>query len=295
MAFVKVGFVGFGEVASVFSQPICESGAEVAAYDVLQCREGGKTLLESRTRAPGVQFRPLADVVGNANYVLSTVTTQVAVEVAASCALHLGPGQIYVDLNSMAPSRKVEVGRIVRGSGADFVEGAILGAVGATGAGTRVLVGGEKANQAAETLTRLGLQVSYYSAKIGQASMFKMLRSVFSKGLEALLLEFLLAGRRAGIEQDVWQDIVDFMTCNPFEQVASNWVRTHAVACERRYQEMTQVEDTLRDIGIEPIMTAATEAFFSRSLALGLAEAFREKPESMQEVIDFLEKRVAKG
>jgi 3-hydroxyisobutyrate dehydrogenase-like beta-hydroxyacid dehydrogenase len=31
------------------------------------------------------------------------------------------------------------------------------------------------------------------------ASIIKMLRSVFSKGLEALLIEFLVAGERAGM------------------------------------------------------------------------------------------------
>jgi hypothetical protein len=46
----------------------------------------------------------------------------------------------------------------------------------------------------------------------------------------------------------------------------------------------------LREIGLEPIMTAGTEALFERSLALGLKEAFSEKPETMSDVIDFMER-----
>jgi len=190
----------------------------------------------------------------------------------------------------MAPSLKVEVGEIIRTSGADFVEGAILGAVGATGAGTRILVGGEKGREVAKTLTRLGLHVSYYSPEIGKASMFKMLRSIFSKGLEALILELLIAGKRAGLEEDLWKDITEFMTRNPFDRVASNWVRTHAVAYERHYHEMVQVAETMWELGVEPVMTSGTEAFFKRSLSLGLKEAFLEKPSSMEAVIDFMEK-----
>jgi len=287
MSNVKIGFIGFGEVAATFSEAMRKRGAQVLAYDILLGCQGGAEILRQRARAEGIRFQPLPEVVESANYVLSTVTTQVAKDAAADCAVYLKPGQVYVDLNSTAPSVKVEIGEIIEPSGADFVEGAILGAVGATGAGTRIFVGGEKGAQAAETLSRLGLNVSYYSPKIGQASMFKMLRSIFTKGLEALLLEFLIAGRRAGIEGDLWEDIVGFMARTGFERAAANWLQTHAVAHERRYHEMVQVAETMREIGVEPVMTAGTEAFFKRSLSLGLRDAFPKKPDSMEEVIDF--------
>jgi len=292
MQFARVSFLGFGEVASVLSQPMRERGAEVMAYDVLLTEDRGEEVLQARARAEGIRFRPLREAVAHAGYVLSTVTTQASEEVAQECVAYLSPGQIYLDLNSTAPSRKEELGRIIAPSGAGFVEGAILGAVGATGAGTRILVGGPKGREATEALTELGLNVSYYSPEVGRASMFKMLRSIFSKGLEALILELLVAGRRAGIEQDLWQDVVDFMTGNPFDLVAANWVQSHTVAHERRYHEMVQVGDTMRDIGMEPVMTAATTAFFRRSLTLGLSEAFHEKPGSVEEVIDFMDQRL---
>jgi len=164
--------------------------------------------------------------------------------------------------------------------------------VGASGAATRVLTGGAKGQAVADLLAGLGLQVSFYSAEIGKASMFKMLRSIFSKGMEALILELLIAGRRAGIEADLWKDVTEFMTRNPFDRVASNWTRSHCVAYERRYHEMVQVRDTMREIGVDPVITMATEAFFDRSRALGLEKAFSEKPDSMDAVIEFMEHRL---
>jgi len=289
---IKIGFVGFGQVASIFSKPLVEHGAQVVAHDILLRQERGRKTLQKRVRVEGIRFHPLAEMVSQVNYVLSTVTTQVAREVARECASYLKPGQVYVDLNSTAPSVKVEMAQIIAPSGAGFVEGAILGAVGATGARTRILVGGKKGQTAAETLTRLGLNVSYYGPEIGKASTFKMLRSIFSKGLEALLIEFLIAGKKAGLEDDLWGEIVGLMSRNPFERVASNWVRTHAIAYERRYHEMAQVGKTMREIGVEPVMTAGTEAFFERSLSLGLADAFPEKPDSMCKVIDFMVERL---
>jgi hypothetical protein len=71
------------------------------------------------------------------------------------------------------------------------------------------------------------------------------------------------------------------MTENLFEKVASNWVRSHAMASERRYYEMVQVRETMQEMGIEPVMTSGIEAFFKRSLYLGLKEAFAGTPEGL--------------
>ena len=252
---MRIAFIGFGEVAAAFSPALAARGAQIAAYDVRA---------ERRTA-------DLPEVVRGAQYVLSTVTTSVARQAAEQCAPHLRAGQTYVDLNATEPAAKVAVAKIIRASGAAFVEGAILGAVGVTGASTEILLGGPDARRAEKDLA--GLNARFYSEEIGRASMFKMLRSVFSKGMEALLIEFLVAGERAGIRDDLWKEVTGLFATQPFEKVAANWVRTHAGAHERRYHEVKQVAGVLRDLGIEPTITAATEAFFARSGTLGLKPA----------------------
>jgi 3-hydroxyisobutyrate dehydrogenase-like beta-hydroxyacid dehydrogenase len=289
---LKITFIGFGEVASIFSDAICKKGAKVCAYDILMDRENGMATLKKRAKNEDISFSALADAISGAAYILSTVTSHVAEEAARYCAAHLKSGQVYVDLNATAPSVKQKISSFIQPSGADFVEGAILGAVGVTGHQTRILTGGPKRSEAAETLTGLGLNVTSYSPEIGKASTFKMLRSVFSKGLEALLLEFLIAGKRAGVQDDLWREIVDLFAHNPFDIVAGNWIKTHATAHERRYHEMKQVRQVLEEIGIEPVLTASTEGFFKRSCELGLQEAFPEKPDTFEAVIEFMENRL---
>lgn len=230
-------------------------------------------------RAAGTQvaFRPLPGALQGARYVLSTVTTSVARKAAEQCAPHLGAGQAYVDLNATEPGLKREVGRIVAACGAAFVEGALLGAVGVSGASTEILLGGPHARRAERDLAgELGLNARLYSEEIGKASMFKMLRSLFSKGMEALLIEFLVAGERAGIRADLWAEVTGLMASHSFEKTAANWVRTHAAAHARRYHEVKQVAAVLRELGIEPTITSATEAFFQRSGRLGLVPARTE-------------------
>ncbi len=289
----RVAFIGFGEVASAFSAAIAARGAAVTAYDVLLDQSGGLDRLNARAAGTNVAFRSLPDVVRGAQYVLSTVTTTVAREAARQCVPNLGAGQSYVDLNATDPAVKLEIERIIAPSGAAFVEGAVLGAVGVTGAKTEILLGGPHGERAARELAgELGLNVRFYSEDIGKASMFKMLRSVFSKGLEALLVEFLVAGERAGIRDDLWREVTELMANHPFERTAGNWVRSHATAHARRYHEMKQVANVLRQLGLEPTITAATEAFFQRSGSLGLQERFSTTPATVDEVVRFFNERL---
>lgn len=279
---MRVAFIGFGEVAAAFSAALAARGADVQAYDV-----------RARPAADRTSFLPLAQALQGASLVLSTVTTSAALEAARQCVPHLAAGQIYVDLNATDPGLKLEIERAIAPSGAAFVEGAILGAVGVTGARTEILLGGSHARIAERVLAgELGLNARYYSETVGRASMFKMLRSVFSKGLEALLIEFLVAGERAGIRDDLWREVTGLMANQPFEKTASNWVRSHATAHARRHHEVQQVAGVLRQLGLEPVMTAATQAFFARSCRLGLAETFRQTPAALDEVVRHFNERL---
>jgi len=286
----RVGFIGFGEVAGVFSGALRDNAGELLAYDVLADQPGGLARLAARAGGSDrVRFVPLAELVAGSDWILSTVTTNVAESVARSVAPLLSAGKNYVDLNATSPVVKQTVARIVAASGAHFVEGAILTAVGVTGVRTRILIGDTAGAASAKTLAGLGLNAAHYSCEIGRASAFKLLRSIFSKGLEALLLEFLVAGRRAGLQDDLWREVIDLFAQNGFEKVAENWIRTHGTAYERRHHEVIQVAEEMRALGVEPVMTAATEAIFRRSVASGLKAKFGSTIPTADAVIAALE------
>lgn len=287
-----IGFIGFGEVASRLAPTLFAHGGQVSAYDVLL--EGGHGIETLKRRAGGVPvtFGILAEVLTRSDIVLSTVTTDVAVHAATSCARQLGPGQTYVDLNATSPTVKRHIEETIRASDADFVEGAILGAIGVTGASTRILLCGETAELIAQKLRELGLTTEFYGCEVGHASAFKLLRSVFSKGMEALLLESLLAARRAGVSDHIWREIVTTLEEKPFSEVADNWMRTHGTAHARRYHEVVQVEELMQDLGVTPLITHGTAAFFERSTRLSLADRFERPPQSAGEVLSVLDELV---
>ncbi|MCS7315579.1 MAG: NAD(P)-binding domain-containing protein [Bryobacterales bacterium] len=276
---VRIGFIGFGQVGSLFASLMLRHGADVAAYDPVR---------EKVT----VPFLEPADLAARSDCIVSTVTTQAALEVAVRWQPLLRQGQLYVDLNSTAPRVKQQIEKLVGETPAGFAEGVILGAVGAEGPRVRILTGGPQGRRAAELLRRYGLDARFFSEQTGQASCFKMLRSVFSKGVEALLVEMLVAARRAGFAGELFRDLSDFMSANSFERVASNWISSHLGACERRYHELRQVTETLRGLDVTPIMSLAAEAFFDRSRAMAASTATRAA--SWQEAIELLERRLAR-
>ena len=288
-----IGFVGFGEVASRLAGTLRPHGADLAAYDVLLDRAGGPDTLERRAADAPVEFLPLGQMLARSQIVFSTVTTDVALEAAQACVGHLDGKHVFVDLNATSPAIKRAIATALAPSSASFVEGAILGAIGVTGAQTRILICGNEAENLADTLTRLGLNVGFYGLEIGRASTFKLLRSIFSKGMEALLLESMLAARRAGVGDDVWREIVATLDERSFAEVGGNWMRTHGTAHARRYHEMVQVEALLRDLGIDPLVTQATTAFFERSTRLGLSNALQRRPAETEQVLAALDNLVS--
>lgn len=290
---MRVAFVGFGEVAAAFAPAFAARGAAVAAYDVLLDAAGGRGRLAARAAGTPVEFADLARALHGAHFVFSTVTTDVARDAARACSAWLAPGQVWVDLNATEPAAKREIAAIVEASGAAFVEGALLGAVGVSGAQTELLLGGPRGAETARALAAdYGLKVRHYSDEVGKASTYKMLRSVFSKGLEALLIEFLVAGERAGMRAELWDEVLELLGRERFEKVATNWVCSHALAHARRWHEVVQVEKVLRELGLEPTMTAATERVFRRSIDLGMGGAFSARPASMAPVVQFFDARI---
>ncbi|MDH3670329.1 MAG: NAD(P)-binding domain-containing protein [Gammaproteobacteria bacterium] len=284
----RIGVLGFGEAGSMLAKVLADAGAVVDAYDQAWDRSDAERLRKHSADHSNIKCCLLPELLASAEIILSTVTTDAALDVANACVPSLRPQQIYCDLNSTAPAVKLRLHDLLRPTGAEFVEGAILGAIGITGANTQILLGGTRAGALSQTLNRFGLNTSPYSRDIGKASTFKMLRSIFSKGLEALIIEFLMAGHKAGLQHDLWQEVATLMTERGFEDVARNWVCSHGVAHERRYHEMVQVIDLLKHMQFDPIMTEATNRFFERSTDLQLSRDFVGKPDLMDDVIEAL-------
>ena len=102
------------------------------------------------------------------------------------------------------------------------------------------------------------MRATIAGAEIGAAAAIKMVRSVMIKGIEALTLECFLAAARAGVVDEVAASMKNNYPGLDWSKIVPYNLERMASHGERRAAEMEEVADTLRELGVEPLMTAAT-------------------------------------
>jgi 3-hydroxyisobutyrate dehydrogenase-like beta-hydroxyacid dehydrogenase len=250
----SITIIGFGEAGRHFGRGLVAGAkARVSAYDIRQDRE-----VTEAARAAGVKFETaLPGAVADAGLVFSLVTAVSALDAARAAAKHLKPGQTYVDLNSVSPMTKQAVADAVSAAGADFVEAAIMAPVPGRSHRVPILLSGPKAAALATRLNALGMRTETVGTRIGDASLNKMLRSIFIKGFEAMLLEGLVAAHRVGLEDRILDSVQQTINKIDWREAASYYLERTAKHGARRAAEMYESAATVAELGLDPILTSA--------------------------------------
>jgi 3-hydroxyisobutyrate dehydrogenase-like beta-hydroxyacid dehydrogenase len=251
-------FIGFGEAGQAVASGLREAGVKrIAAWDILFPEAKGERLLRAG-EAIGVNCASsAAEAVRGADIIISAVTAASSVEAAQSVKAHVAGAPLFLDVNSVSPGRKQETAKLI-GDAARYVDVAILAPIHPARHQTPMLLGGPHASMAAPVLAALGMRVTVAGAEIGAAAAIKMVRSVMIKGIEALTLECFLAAARAGVVDEVAASLKNNYPGLDWSKVVPYNLERMASHGERRAAEMEEVADTLRELGVEPLMTAAT-------------------------------------
>jgi len=254
----RIAFVGFGEAGQAMAAGLREHGvAHIAAWDILFAEAAGETLIEA-ARTIGIRVASSAsDAVREADIVIAAVTAASSIEAARSVAGHLRGRPLYLDVNSVSPGRKQATATLL-GDDARYVDVAIVSAIHPARHKSPMMLAGPNAAEAEPVLAALGMKTQTVGGEVGAAAAIKMIRSVMIKGIEALTLECFLAAARAGVTDQVAVSLrnnypgVDWSKMSEYniERMASHGIR--------RAAEMREVADTLREVGVRPLMTAST-------------------------------------
>jgi 3-hydroxyisobutyrate dehydrogenase-like beta-hydroxyacid dehydrogenase len=257
---LRIGLVGYGEVGKILSAALVERGAaRVGTWDLLlDDATQGPAMRAHAGRARVVAATSLRDLLQHADVVISAVTASQAVAVAEGAAPALRPGTWFVDLNSASPGAKVRMGELIDGAGGRFVESAVMTSVPPYGIKVPMLLGGRDAAALRELMAPLGFVMEVAAERVGVASAIKMCRSVMIKGLESLVTESFTAARAYGVEDRVLASLHETFPTLDWEQLGSYLMSRSALHGKRRAEEMREVAVTVREIGLEPLMAAAT-------------------------------------
>jgi 3-hydroxyisobutyrate dehydrogenase-like beta-hydroxyacid dehydrogenase len=157
----------------------------------------------------------------------------------------------------VSPGRKQETAKLL-GDAARYVDIAVLAPIYPARHQTPMLLAGPQAEAVAPTLAALGMRASIAGPEIGAAAAIKMVRSVMIKGIEALTAECFLAAARAGVIDEVAASMKNNYPGLDWGKVVPYNLERMASHGERRAAEMEEVADTLRELGVEPLMASAT-------------------------------------
>jgi 3-hydroxyisobutyrate dehydrogenase-like beta-hydroxyacid dehydrogenase len=254
----RIAFIGFGEAGQAIAAGLHEAdAAQMTAWDILFPDATGDSLRRA-AEASGVRCAvSAADAVQEAAIVISAVTAASSQEAAQSVQAHLHGSPFFLDINSVSPGRKQDTAKML-GSAARYIDVAVVAPIHPARHQTPMLLAGPDSRTVAPKLAALGMRASIVGTEIGAAAAIKMVRSVMIKGIEALTLECFLAAARAGVIDDVAASMRNNYPGLDWAKIVPYNLERMAVHGERRAAEMEEVAETLRELGVEPLMTNAT-------------------------------------
>ncbi len=271
-----IGLIGFGEAASSMARDFHAAGVQgLWAYDILSNSETHGASIRARAKQYGVTLaRSIEELCAQTTYLLAFTSPASAVPVAQSAIPLLRAGQTYVDLNSTSPDMAVQMGKIPCADGVGVCDGAALGNVQKLGNKVPVVVCGTGAEAFRRDLTPYGMDIEVLDAPLGAASAMKMLKTVYSKGLQQLVLEYLLAAQSYGILEQMVNGVHNPMEGKTLAEYADEAMPRLFLHAQRRATEVANAVETVEQGGLEPVMTRAAQTGFERVAALHLTEQF---------------------
>jgi 3-hydroxyisobutyrate dehydrogenase-like beta-hydroxyacid dehydrogenase len=261
--FDSIALIGFGEAGQAFVEGWHKAGyaGEIFAFDI-------KTLSKSQSivdakmadyekfNVTGCKSAKEAVAVGAA--VFSLVTADKAFEAASEAAKFVRKSTFFFDCNSCAPGSKRKSAALIEAAGGRYVDTAVMAPVHPKLHQTPLLIAGPHSIDAVSYLNNiLAMSSTRVEGDVGAASSIKMIRSVIMKGLEAVILESVLAGRRAGVDDIVLDSMEQTYPGFGWKKRAAYMMERAATHGIRRSAEMREVANTVRELGFSGSMSDA--------------------------------------
>lgn len=261
----KPAMIGLGEVGLCFAEAITRAtGESIQLCDVSPsdaAKDFAARLGGSIHQAPGPWL-------SDCDLVFSAVTGGVAGGVAKTFGALLQPDAIFVDITTAPPDQLAEAADMLSARQVRFIDAAIMGSIALTGPNTPLLLAGTTADELSEWMTGLGFKCRILpGAKVGDASALKLLRSLFTKGLEALTVECLLIAESRGLRERLVEQLAN-IDDTPISDYLDILVTSHLTHARRRLAEVDAVGDEMKRQGETPLMLEATRQRFQRTVEI---------------------------
>src|SRR5499433_3753564 len=202
-----IGVVAQGTMGSGVGRRLRESGAEVRTLLI-----GRSPASAERARAAGmIAAADEHALLDGADFFLSILPPGEAEPLARRLAptlKALDRKPVYVDCNAVSPQTAARIGEIIAPTGADFVDGGIIGGPPRPGYSPTIYASGPRAGQTA-VLRDWGIDWRVIDGPIGAASALKMSYAGITKGTTAIASAMLLGAARFGCAEALTAELTE--------------------------------------------------------------------------------------
>lgn len=179
---MKLGFIGFGEVAYEVSRGLKEDGLDgIVAYDPMKNNPKYEKLIQERATAAAVTLLDTPGaVVKAADIIISAVPGSYALQAAEGLVTELNEQKIYADVSTSSPTIKQKIAELIEPTGAGFVDGALMAGLTLHQHKVPALVSGNAASKFIELMTPYHMSLNKVSDRAGDAIAVKLVRSIYT-------------------------------------------------------------------------------------------------------------------
>lgn len=263
---MRIAIIGMGEVGCTLYEALLKGGLKIdyvadkkpSQHAIDLCRDGNSTLTTDAQTC-----------LGNVDLILSCVEGETAAFIATLVAEHGHAGQVLVDFSTASADTKRQAAASLATCDIQYIDIAIMGAIALTGSKTSMIAAGVEPGSASDgaiaKLTQAGLMIKIIAnSQPGDAISLKLLRSIFTKGMEALTTECLSAAEHLGVRQALYEVLSDVDQTH-LPDFLEMLVSTHVVHAARRKKEVERAHDQLQDLGLDSLMLPAVCSVFERT------------------------------
>lgn len=241
---MKLGFIGYGEAAKAISGGLKEEGLkEQYAWDI-------RWQVSEQEELAATRVESMEELFGNCDVVMCLTPASASIAVAEQCKEYMTKDHIYVDASSSSPKVMETVWDIIKETGVQFADGALLDTVPKYRHKTPLVLAGNGAQAAYDALVPYGMKAEVVGTEPGSACAIKMLRSVYTKAHLACAFEMLEAAVHYGVEDYIMASLAKTMDEKDFISGMSGRTCGGVIHAARRSEELAMAAEMMEESGL---------------------------------------------
>lgn len=281
---MDIGFIGFGEVGKELSKGFRKYDVNrIYAYDPLLIGSDSEKLSE----VTEINYVEKAEIVAEQtlSILFVAVPATKTVEAWSEISDVVASETVLVDLTTASSEEKNKVNEMMSHKGMTIIDAAILGALKVYQNEVPILASGAQTNKFIELGHQIGMNITKLNDKVGDATNFKFVRSIFTKGLSTLLFEVMASADQLNISEEIYESITGTMDKDDFGEIINRYIKSNVKHSQRREKEMKNVSEFLESHYIEPVMTKATIQKLKNITQANLESKLRDEVDDWSTVI----------